>query len=400
MSQPRLSLPPLSLYIHIPWCLKKCPYCDFNSHAYAGELPETSYIDCLLADLQSDLAYTRDRELVSIFIGGGTPSLFSPESISRLLSEIEKLIPFSADIEITMEANPGTFEINKFKGFRTAGINRLSIGIQSFNKKYLQALGRVHDDLEARAAAKNALAAGFDNFNLDLMFALPDQSIDDAMTDLNIALDCGAPHLSWYQLTIEPNTVFYSRPPILPEDDLISDMQDQGIALLGAHNLARYEISAYSNPGRNSVHNLNYWHYGDYLGIGAGAHGKITLPDEKRIIRTRKTRQPANYLANSLSSSDNPMAELVNVSDEDLPLEFMMNTLRLVNGSDVELFERYTGLSITTISHELEGLRNKGLLKHDTLATTDQGYKFLNDVLAEFLPADDQLIDRIPLHSQ
>ena len=400
MSQPRLTLPPLSLYIHIPWCLKKCPYCDFNSHAYEGELPEASYVDCLLADLQKDIAHTQDRELVSIFIGGGTPSLFSPESISRLLSEIEKLLPFSTDIEITMEANPGTFEINKFKGFRAAGINRLSIGIQSFDKKYLKALGRVHDDLEARAAAKNAFAAGFDNFNLDLMFALPDQSIADAMTDLNIAVDCGAPHVSWYQLTIEPNTVFYSRPPVLPEDDLISEMQDQGIALLSEHNLNRYEISAYGNSGRNSVHNLNYWHFGDYLGIGAGAHGKITLPDEQQIIRTRKTRQPANYLANCLSSSKNPTAELVKVSEEDLPLEFMMNTLRLVSGSDVELFEHYTGLSINTISHQLEGLRRKGLLKIDRLATTEQGYKFLNDVLAQFLPADDQLSNRIPVHSQ
>jgi putative oxygen-independent coproporphyrinogen III oxidase len=396
MSQTRLNLPPLSLYIHIPWCLNKCPYCDFNSHAYEGELPEKSYIDSLLADLQRDLPYVQRRELVSIFIGGGTPSLFSPASISRLLSEIEKLIPFANAIEITMEANPGTFEINKFKGFRSAGINRLSIGIQSFDKNALKALGRVHDDKEAKAAAQNVKAAGFDNFNLDLMFGLPEQSIEDALADLQIALDCEPPHLSWYQLTIEPNTVFYSQPPVLPEDDLVSEMQDKGIELLAAHNLSRYEISAFCRPEKPSTHNLNYWLFGDYLGIGAGAHGKATLPDEQRIMRTRKTRQPAKYLANT----QNTMAGLTEVSVADLPLEFMMNALRLVSGSDEKSFEQRTGLSITSISNELVRLREGGLLGKDTLATTSQGYKFLNNVLAEFLPAEDQLNDRIPVHPQ
>ena len=395
MSQSRLILPPLSLYIHIPWCLKKCPYCDFNSHAYAGDLPEKPYIDNLLADLESDLPYVQGRELVSIFIGGGTPSLFSPASISRLLSEIEKLIPFSKAIEITMEANPGTFEINKFKGFRSAGINRLSIGIQSFDKAALKALGRVHDDAEARTAAENVRAAGFENFNLDLMFGLPDQSIEDALVDLDIALQCEPPHLSWYQLTIEPNTVFYSQPPLLPEDDLVSEMQDKGIALLAAHKLSRYEISAFCRPDKASTHNLNYWRFGDYLGIGAGAHGKVSLPGEQRIMRTRKTRQPAKYLANA----QNMMAGLTEVSVADLPLEFMMNALRLVSGSDEMSFEQRTGLSINSISSELARLRTGGLLGKDTLATTDQGYKFLNNVLAEFLPADDQANDRIPLRS-
>ncbi|MFT5320144.1 MAG: putative oxygen-independent coproporphyrinogen III oxidase [Pseudohongiellaceae bacterium] len=396
MSKTRLILPPLSLYIHIPWCLKKCPYCDFNSHAYEGELPEKPYIDNLLADLKSDLPYVQGRELVSIFIGGGTPSLFSPASISRLLSDIEKLIPFSKAIEITMEANPGTFEINKFKGFRSAGINRLSIGIQSFDKAALKALGRVHDDAEAKTAAKNVRAAGFENFNLDLMFGLPDQSIKDALADLDIALQCEPPHLSWYQLTIEPNTVFYSQPPQLPEDDLVSEMQDRGIELLAAHNLSRYEISAFCRADKASTHNLNYWRFGDYLGIGAGAHGKVTLPGEQRIMRTRKTRQPAKYLANRQQI----MAGLTEVSVADLPLEFMMNALRLVSGSDEMSFEQRTGLSINSISSELTRLRESGLLGKDALATTDRGYKFLNNVLAEFLPADDQTNDRIPLHAQ
>ena len=253
MSQNRLSLPPLSLYVHIPWCLKKCPYCDFNSHAFQGELPEQAYINSLLADLKRDLRWVQNRELTSIFIGGGTPSLFSPASIERLLSAIEQSVGFSADIEITMEANPGTFEMEKFRDFRHAGINRLSLGIQSFNKNYLNTLGRVHDDVEALTAASNVRKAGFDNFNLDLMFGLPQQGIDEALADLRSALAVEPEHLSWYQLTIEPNTVFYSKPPSLPEDDLLGDMQEAGVELLSAQGFSRYEVSAFSKPNKQST---------------------------------------------------------------------------------------------------------------------------------------------------
>ena len=395
MKKSGLTLPPLALYVHIPWCLKKCPYCDFNSHTYQGGLPETAYINKLLVDLQQDLFLVQGRELLSIFIGGGTPSLFSPASIARLLSNIEKLIPFSSDIEITMEANPGTFGINKFKGFRIAGVNRLSIGIQSFNKRFLHALGRVHNDEEAHKSAANVRSTGFENFNLDLMFGLPDQSSSDAMADLDTALKYEPPHLSWYQLTIEPNTVFFNQPPALPDIDLISDIQDQGIALLSNHNFSRYEVSAFSAAGKQARHNINYWQFGDYLGIGAGAHGKITHPESGKIIRTRKTKQPSSYLEKS--------KELLNkkteVKAEDLPLEFLMNSLRLSDGCDEFFFEQRTGLPITLIKNSIEGLRASGMIRKECLATTDKGFRFLNDVLNEFLPLDNPLTDRISVRS-
>ncbi|MDC1528210.1 radical SAM family heme chaperone HemW [Gammaproteobacteria bacterium] len=393
MSQNRLSLPPLSLYVHIPWCLKKCPYCDFNSHAFQGELPEQAYINSLLADLKRDLRWVQNRELTSIFIGGGTPSLFSPASIERLLSAIEQSVGFSADIEITMEANPGTFEMEKFRDFRHAGINRLSLGIQSFNKNYLNTLGRVHDDVEALTAASNVRKAGFDNFNLDLMFGLPQQGIDEALADLRSALAVEPEHLSWYQLTIEPNTVFYSKPPSLPEDDLLGDMQEAGVELLSAQGFSRYEVSAFSKPNKQSTHNLNYWRFGDYLGIGAGAHGKITLPAEQQIIRTRKIRQPASYLEHT----DNTLAGCETITTAELPIEFMMNALRLSAGTEESLFQQRTGLPISEIAGSLQRLRNAGLLRKENLATTDKGFNFLNNVLAEFMPDEPAHENRINL---
>ena len=390
-----LVLPPLGLYIHIPWCLKKCPYCDFNSHSFSGELPESDYVQQLLADLDHDLAYVQDRKLDSIFIGGGTPSLFSPGSIHRILEGVAKVIPFAPDIEITLEANPGTFETEKFARFREAGINRLSIGIQSFNPVFLEKLGRVHDGEEAKRAAAIATAAGFDNFNLDLMFGLPGQTLKDAMQDLETALAQDPTHLSWYQLTIEPNTAFYSRPPALPEDDAIAGMQDQGIQLLESHGLHRYEVSACSKTGKRSAHNMNYWLFGDYLGIGAGAHGKVTLPRENKIIRTRKTRQPLTYL----EQNETLTVETLAINIDELPLEFMMNALRLIEGCEEALYSERTGLPLADIEQQLSALRQGGLLVNDQLATTDKGLLFLNSVLETFLPPDQENSSRIPVNS-
>ncbi len=374
-------LPLLSLYIHIPWCIKKCPYCDFNSHAAPSDLPEEQYIEALLADLKTDLSYVQGRQLSSIFIGGGTPSLFSPSSLKELLERCSEIIEFAEDIEITMEANPGTFEQEKFTDFRLSGINRLSIGIQSFNADYLKKLGRVHDDNEALLAPEIALKAGFDNFNLDLMFGLPGQSISDALTDLRIAAEFNPSHLSWYQLTIEPNTVFHRRPPPLPEATIIDDMQDSGINFLKDKNFHRYEVSAFAKANKESLHNLNYWKFGDYLGIGAGAHGKISQPRQNRIIRATKRRQPESYL--------NPekvfTAGTSSISRQDLALEFMMNALRLTNGVSYQLFEERTGLSIEELHLPIESLQNKGLLEKDALSTTNKGFNLLNNVLHAFM---------------
>ena len=395
MTAPTLTLPPVALYIHIPWCLKKCPYCDFNSHANDRTLPEAVYIEKLIADLEQDLPYLQSRKFTSIFIGGGTPSLFSPAGIEKLLTAVENLAGFASDIEITLEANPGTFELEKFSAFRTAGINRLSIGIQSFQQPFLEKLGRVHSDKEAQLAAKNATSAGFENFNFDLMFGLPGQSIEDALQDLEIAIACNPPHLSWYQLTIEPNTLFYSKPPPLPNDELVSGMQEAGIDLLSSHGLDRYEVSAFSSPGLESLHNLNYWLFGDYLGIGAGAHGKITLPEENRILRTRKVSQPDNYL-----EQKNPVAEVAEVQTSELPLEFMMNVLRLRNGCDQVLFEERTGLALQSIEPVLASLRKKHLLSNDRFQATSKGFLFLDTLLTEFMPGNNHTLERIEVNSQ
>lgn len=377
-----LPAPPLSLYIHVPWCVRKCPYCDFNSHAQQGELPEQAYREALLQDLTQDLHYARERPLQSIFIGGGTPSLFGANTYARLLDDIRQRLPFAPDIEITLEANPGTFEQERFAAYRAAGINRLSIGVQSFDSAHLQTLGRIHGREEALRAATIARAAGFDNFNLDLMFGLPGQSREQALDDLRTALACAPTHLSWYQLTIEPNTEFFSRPPTLPLDDQVAAMQEAGIALLAAQGFDRYEISAYSRPGKRARHNLNYWQFGDYLGIGAGAHGKLSLADG-RILRTRKTRMPAHYLdpARHFTAAVQPIPAV------ELPLEFMMNALRLSAGVDNALFLARTGLALEPLAPILQTLRERRLLASapTSLRPTPLGLQHLNEILLAFM---------------
>jgi putative oxygen-independent coproporphyrinogen III oxidase len=375
-------LPPLALYIHIPWCVRKCPYCDFNSHAAGPTLPEEEYVDALLADLDTDLQHVHGRPLISIFFGGGTPSLFSDRALGRLLEGVERRVAFAPDIEITLEANPGTFEQAKFKGYRSLGINRLSIGVQSFQQDKLKALGRIHDGDEAIRAADMARAAGFDNFNLDLMHGLPEQSIEDALFDLRTAISQGPTHLSWYQLTMEPNTVFWSQPPQLPEDDLLWDIQEAGQALLAAEGYTQYEVSAYARPGKQARHNLNYWTFGDFLGIGAGAHAKLSTP-AGRIQRTWKTRLPKDYLDRSKAFQ---AGERVLEADE-LPFEYLMNVLRLTEGAPSELFGQRTGLPLQQLAEARREAEQRGLLQRDParLVATPKGQLFLNDLLQLFL---------------
>ncbi|MDF2075324.1 radical SAM family heme chaperone HemW [Pseudomonas mendocina] len=375
-------LPPLALYIHIPWCVRKCPYCDFNSHAAGPTLPEEEYVDALLADLDIDLQHVHGRPLTSIFFGGGTPSLFSDRALGRLLEGVEQRVGFAPDIEITLEANPGTFEQAKFKGYRSLGINRLSIGVQSFQEAKLKALGRIHDGSEAVRAADMARAAGFDNFNLDLMHGLPEQSIEDALFDLRTAISQGPTHLSWYQLTMEPNTVFWSQPPTLPEDDLLWDIQEAGQALLAAEGYAQYEVSAYARPGKQARHNLNYWTFGDFLGIGAGAHAKLSTP-AGRIQRTWKTRLPKDYLDRSKAFQ---AGERILEAGE-LPFEYLMNVLRLTEGAPAELFSQRTGLPLQHLDLARREAERQGLLQADPtrLVATAKGQLFLNDLLQLFL---------------
>ncbi|MGB5954057.1 radical SAM family heme chaperone HemW [Pseudomonas sp.] len=376
------NLPPLALYIHIPWCVRKCPYCDFNSHAAGPELPEDAYVAALLDDLDQELAAVQGRPIRSIFFGGGTPSLFSANALGQLLRGVEQRIPFAPDIEITLEANPGTFEQDKFKAYRQTGINRLSIGVQSFQPAKLQALGRIHNGDEAVRAAAMARAAGFDNFNMDLMHGLPDQSLDDALGDLRQAIDLGPTHLSWYQLTVEPNTVFWNQPPELPEDDILWDIQEAGQALMAEHGFRQYEVSAYAQAGRAARHNLNYWRFGDFIGIGAGAHGKLTLADG-RILRTWKTRLPKDYL--NLAKPFKAGEKLLPV--DELPFEFLMNALRLTDGVEAELFTQRTGLPLEQLREARRAAEQKGLLQvePDRLVATPRGQLFLNDLLQYFL---------------
>ncbi|QLC72815.1 radical SAM family heme chaperone HemW [Pseudomonas sp. LPB0260] len=376
-------LPPLALYIHIPWCVKKCPYCDFNSHAAGPTLPEQAYVDALLADLDEELPQVHGRPLTSIFFGGGTPSLFSAQALGRLLEGVERRVPFAPDIEITLEANPGTFEQAKFAAYRALGINRLSIGVQSFQADKLQALGRIHDGVEAIRAADMARAAGFDNFNLDLMHGLPNQSLDDALSDLRTAIAQAPTHLSWYQLTLEPNTVFWSQPPTLPEDDILWDIQEAGQALLAEHGYAQYEVSAYAQAGRAARHNLNYWTFGDFLGIGAGAHAKLSSP-QGIIKRSWKTRLPKDYLdADKRFSAGERLLEA-----DELPFEFLMNVLRLTDGVASELFSARTGLPLAMLAGARAEAERRGLLHRDParLSATREGQLFLNDLLQHFLP--------------
>lgn len=381
-----LEQPPLSLYIHIPWCLRKCPYCDFNSHAATSQLPEQEYVSALCRDLDTDLSSLKLADFSgfhSVFIGGGTPSLFSARAYEQLLDHIREKVGIERGAEITLEVNPGAAEAEKFRGYRQAGINRLSIGIQSFHTDYLAKLGRIHSGPEAEKAIELALAAGFDNFNLDLMHGLPGQSIEEGLEDLKKALSFGPTHLSWYQLTIEPNTEFYARPPPLPEDDLLAEMQDSGIELISEAGFRRYEVSAYSQPGYQSQHNLNYWLFGDYLGIGAGAHGKFSDPDTGLIKRTRKKRQPAHYLASELSR----LAEVDPVLPEERTLEFLLNSLRLVEGFCVDEYEARTGLGFSHIAKQVESLCDRGLLtkKNDRVRTTARGFSMLNSLISEFI---------------
>ncbi|PSB81058.1 radical SAM family heme chaperone HemW [Photobacterium damselae] len=382
--------PPLSLYVHIPWCVQKCPYCDFNSHALKAEIPELDYIDALLDDLSTDLlAYHLEhgeRKLHSIFIGGGTPSLISPEEIARLLQGIEARIPFSDDIEITMEANPGTVEAGRFQAYQQAGVNRISIGIQSFQDEKLKRLGRIHGAQEAITAAKLAAEAGLNSFNIDLMHGLPDQSINDALADLAQAIGLNPPHLSWYQLTIEPNTLFYSQPPTLPDDDDLWDIFEQGHKMLTDAGYVQYEISGYSKPGKQCQHNLNYWRFGDYLGIGCGSHGKISF-DDGRIVRTVKVKHPRGYLNPEKAYLDQETV----VANDERPFEFFMNRFRLLEACPKQDFVARTGLPLTHIQGAIDwALAQNYLTESDThWQITEHGKLFLNDLLATFVEDDE-----------
>ncbi len=376
-------MPPLSLYIHIPWCIKKCPYCDFNSHAAKADLPEIAYVDALLADLQSDLErYAITRPIRTIFFGGGTPSLFSPESIARLMDGIKMRVNLADNLEITLEANPGTFESAKFQEFNRLGINRLSIGVQSFNDGLLTKLGRVHSGGEATKAAEIAHAAGFSNFNLDLMFGLPGVVPGDSENDIATAISLNPAHISFYQLTLEPNTWFHKYPPKLPSDEFIFATQLNCQQLLAENGYRQYEISAYCQPDKQCRHNLNYWQFGDYLGIGAGAHGKITLNLPDRIIRTTKAKSPEAYLDNPANNGSSQVTAI-----DALPLEFVMNQLRLRSGFTLGHYQSATGLDASTLQPALYDCEKQGLVKLENghYACTDKGWDFLDSVLGNFI---------------
>ncbi|HWU69613.1 MAG TPA: radical SAM family heme chaperone HemW [Stenotrophobium sp.] len=378
-------LTPLSLYLHFPWCVRKCPYCDFNSHALRGEIPEDEYIAALLRDLDFELSSFADaRPLASIFMGGGTPSLFSGRAITRLLEETARRLHFASDIEITLEANPGTVDEAHFTAYRAAGVNRLSIGIQSLNGAQLKALGRIHDPLQARHAVDVARRAGFDNLNLDLMYALPQQTLAEAEADIRSACALAPEHLSYYQLTLEPNTEFHARPPPLPEDDLAWAMQEQGQALLADHGYAQYEVSAYARPGRRCRHNLNYWQFGDYLGIGAGAHGKLSHAGG--IVRRARQKHPRLYLDTAGTAAS--MQEQHTIPAADLPFEYTMNALRLNEGFELSDFVRCTSLPASTLAPALDQARQRGLIEThvDNIRASKHGRAFLNDLIELFLP--------------
>jgi oxygen-independent coproporphyrinogen-3 oxidase len=380
-----LSNPPLSLYIHIPWCLRKCPYCDFNSHGRPAALPEADYVTALLSDLDRELAHAAGRTIETVFIGGGTPSLFEPASIDRLLRGVAERAPLSDTAEITLEANPGTFEMDKFKGFRAAGVNRLSIGIQSFDDRMLHALGRVHDGNEALRAVDVARAAGFDNLNLDLMFSLPNQDVDAALADVTTAIELAPEHISWYQLTLEPGTAFFKQPPVLPDDDTAWQIQQQCQQELADGGYHQYEISAYARDGRQCRHNLNYWTFGDYLGIGAGAHGKITDSASDRLLRTSKVRSPDAYLG--LRTGSEPDASEHEIARDERPLEFLMNHLRVRAGFPESAFPQRTGLPLSALEPTLSDCLGESLLERDrgVIRCSERGWLFLTDVLGRFV---------------
>lgn len=381
------ALPPLSLYVHLPWCLKKCPYCDFNSHQAQGAPPEARYIDALMADLEQALPLVWGRRVHSVFIGGGTPSLFSPESIDRLIGGLRARLPLEPGLEITLEANPGTFERERFKAYRGAGVTRLSVGVQSFDDAMLSRIGRVHDAAQARAAVQEA-SESFDTFNIDLMYALPQQSLMQLARELDTALAFAPPHLSIYHLTVEPNTVFANRPPVLPDDDMASDMLDLITERTAAVGLQRYEVSAFAQGGHHCQHNMNYWEFGDYLGIGAGAHGKLSFPH--RVLRQVRWREPQLYMQHALAGR--AVSSEHEVKRRDLPFEFMLNTLRLRDGFELARFTERTGLPLSAVRAALAQGQQRGLLDHDEatgrVCPTARGFDFLSDLQSLFLPAD------------
>jgi putative oxygen-independent coproporphyrinogen III oxidase len=378
------ALPPLALYVHIPWCLRKCPYCDFNSHENRGAIPEAEYVDALTADLEFALPSIWGRRVGSVFFGGGTPSLFSAAAIDRILAAVRARVPLSPDAEITLEANPGTFERQKFAEFRAAGINRLSLGVQSFDSRALAALGRVHDAHEARAAGAAAIEI-FGNVNFDLMYALPGQSLADARADLAAALELAPPHLSFYQLSIEPNTLFHRHPPRLPDEDAMADIEDAVEDALARAGYGHYETSAHAQAGRECRHNLNYWRFGDYLGIGAGAHSKLSFPD--RVIRQVRYKQPQQYIERAANGA--PLLEERAIARDEMGFEFMLNALRLSEGVPVTLFTERTGFPITLVQEPLDAAEARELIERDHLKIrpTALGRRFLNDLQALFLPA-------------
>ncbi len=377
------ALPPLSLYVHLPWCLKKCPYCDFNSHEKGGEVPQQAYLDALRHDLEAALPFVWGRRVHSIFIGGGTPSLFSPQAIDRLLTDLRARLPLEPACEITLEANPGTFERDRFRGYRAAGVTRLSVGVQSFDDAKLRALGRVHDGAQARAALDEASRC-FDTFNLDLMYALPGQTLGEFDADLRQALSFEPPHLSIYHLTIEPNTFFAKHPPSVPDDDTASDMLDLIAERTAPAGLERYEVSAFARPGHRCQHNLNYWQFGDYLGIGAGAHSKLSFPH--RVVRQVRYRDPARYMAQATAGA--AVAQDDEVAREQLPFEFMLNALRLREGFELARFGERTGLPLSAIQQGLQTAEERGLIERDWqwIKPTARGFDFLSDLQSLFLP--------------
>ncbi|WP_336851993.1 radical SAM family heme chaperone HemW [Pseudescherichia vulneris] len=373
-------LPPLSLYIHIPWCVQKCPYCDFNSHALKGEVPHDDYVQHLLSDLDADASWAQGREVQTIFIGGGTPSLLSGPAMQTLLDGVRSRLNLAADAEITMEANPGTVEADRFVDYQRAGVNRISIGVQSFNEAKLTRLGRIHGPEEAKRAARLATGLGLRSFNLDLMHGLPDQTLEEALDDLRQAIELNPPHLSWYQLTIEPGTLFGSRPPVLPDDDSLWEIFEQGHQLLTAAGYQQYETSAYAKPGYQCQHNLNYWRFGDYLGIGCGAHGKVTFPDG-RILRTAKTRHPRGYMQGTYRDRQH------DVETADKPFEFFMNRFRLLEPAPRGEFTRYTGLDESAIRPQIARALALNYVTESAEAwqITEHGKLFLNSLLELFL---------------
>ncbi|MBM3344272.1 MAG: oxygen-independent coproporphyrinogen III oxidase-like protein [Betaproteobacteria bacterium] len=377
------ALPPLALYIHIPWCVRKCPYCDFNSHEARAEIPEREYVAALIADFEQTLPRVWGRRIASVFFGGGTPSLLSGMAVDDILAAVRARLPLAPDAEITLEANPGTVEAKRFRDYRAAGVNRLSLGIQSFNPQHLKALGRIHDDLEARRAIDIA-REHFDNFNLDVMYALPRQTLAEALADIEAALAFEPSHLSAYHLTLEPNTYFYSHPPPLPDDDSAADMQTRIEALLAAHGYDNYETSAFAQPGMRCRHNLNYWQFGDYIGIGAGAHGKISFPD--RVLREARYRQPRAFM--DKAAAGNAIQASHEVSAADIGFEFMMNALRLTAGFEIRLFTERAGVPVNTVLQALDQAEQRGLITRDhvRVAPTLRGLRFLNELLQLFLP--------------